>query len=892
MITDLTCALPPVAAKGRPAPEGKLLRTAFVTSRALDFCSQKELIAQTGHEPEDWPMVILKELLDNAMDACEEAGIPPTLAVTVDERGITVADNGPGIPKSTIRGITDFSVRVSSREAYVAPDRGRQGNALKTILAMPFVLDGECGRVQITAGGVLYRIELRLDRVRSVPIITIAAPEQLSNVRTGTSITVEWPDSACSILEEAKASFYKLAADAAFLNPHLTITVNWFGEKSVTAGNAGWSKWKPRDPTSAHWYGVEHLARLIGAYIAHGDDTGGRRTLREFISEFRGLSGTAKQKAVTAACGLSGAALSDLVVDGKLDMALVERLLSAMQSQSRPVKPQALGVLGRDHLYRQFEGTGCEMTTFDYRKAEGTTGDGIPWVAEAAFAVDAGAFDPQDDPVDRRLITGINWSPSIINPFRQLRHYDSLDSVLTKQRAGRDEPVVVALHLACPRIEYTDRGKSAVRLMDAAMQDAVVGAILAVTAKWCKQCKAEERQSVRAAGRLEKMTRPERRWTQVEAADAVMEKAYLAASADGRLPAHARQIMYQARGPMQELVGKTLGKGFDQYFCQALLPNYLAEHSDETEGWDVVFDARGHLTEPHTKRSVPLGTLQVRAYLAETAHPSEDSRDRRNLDTCSYTTCGPRHRYSAILFIEKEGFMPLFDAVNLAERYDLAIMSTKGVSVVASRMLVDRLCAKHDIPLLVVHDFDKSGFVIAGTLSRSTRRYEFSSGHTHRVVDLGLRLEDVTARDLPAEEVCHGKSDPTDNLIENGATVEEIAFLCHGHEYNRGGYWGERVELNAFTSDALISWLESKLDGLGIRKVLPDAATLELAYRRAAEAHHINEHSREIEEAARAHAARVTIPDDLRSEVEERLHNDRRIPWDHAIGQIIGEADE
>jgi hypothetical protein len=39
---------------------------------------------------------------------------------------------------------------------------------------------------------------------------------------------------------------------------------------------------------------------------------------------------------------------------------------------------------------------------------------------------------------------------------------ESLDSVLERQRAGRDEPVVLALHLACPRVDYTDRGKSAV----------------------------------------------------------------------------------------------------------------------------------------------------------------------------------------------------------------------------------------------------------------------------------------------------------------------------------------------------------------------------------------------------------------------------------------------
>ena len=53
-------------------------------------------MAQTGHRREVWPLVILKELVDNSIDACEEAGIAPEIIVTVDRSGITVADNGPG----------------------------------------------------------------------------------------------------------------------------------------------------------------------------------------------------------------------------------------------------------------------------------------------------------------------------------------------------------------------------------------------------------------------------------------------------------------------------------------------------------------------------------------------------------------------------------------------------------------------------------------------------------------------------------------------------------------------------------------------------------------------------------------------------------------------------
>ena len=861
-----------------------LTRSTFATSRALDFCSRKELIGQTGHQPADWPLVILKELLDNALDACEEAGIAPVVGVIVDADGITITDNGPGMPESTIRRITDFSVRVSSREAYCAPDRGKQGNALKTVLALPFVLDGDAGTVEITTRGVVYSIEMKVDRVRSEPVITITT--EPANVKNGSSIRVRWPVSASRILDEAKPQFLQLASDAVVLNPHLTLRVDWHAERAYEAGDAAWRKWRPNDPTSAHWYEPENLARLIGAYLGCDADDGRHRTVREFIGEFRGLSSTGKQKRVAADSGLSGAALADLVVDGELDLKLVEKLLLAMRQQSKPPKPALLGVVGRDHLYRSFEECGCEMTTFQYRKIEG--GGCAPWIVEAAFAAHSSAFSGEPD--FRRLITGVNWSPSIINPFRSLGQW-GLAALLNGQRAGGDEPIVVALHFASPRIDYLDRGKSSVKL-PAAVDKAVVDAITAITGKWCKTRRGEEREAASAARRSERMSKPRRRWTQVDAADRIMSQAYLAASANGTLPAHARQIMYQARPGMQELVGKTLGKGFDSYFTQTLLPNYMAEHREQTEQWDVVFDARGNLTEPHTGLTVPLGTIAVRDYLSDTKPWMSEVPGAARQDTQSFPTSGPRHRFGAILFIEKEGFMPLFEAVHLAERYDIAIMSTKGVSTTAGRLLVDRLCAEHDVPLLVVRDFDKSGFIIAGTLQRSTRRYEFTAAHADRVVDLGLRLEDVQQLNLPAEEVLHGKSDPTDNLVENGATPAEVKFLCRGHEHNRGGFWGERVELNALTSDALVKWIEGKLDGLGIGKVVPDAQTLERAFRRAAKAHYINRHIAEVEAAAKEHAEQLEVPADLGARVEEQLQHDPQKPWDAAVGTLAGEAED
>src|SRR6516165_4489986 len=189
-----------------------LQRVAFKTSRLADFCGVDELIKQCGHDEEDWPLVILKELLDNSLDACEEAEIPPIISVEVStEHGeITVSDNGPGIPKDTIDGVLDFTVRVSSREAYVSPSRGQQGNALKTVIAMPYALDGNRGSTLIESQGWARELVFAMDRVRREPMI-LPMPVMPSNVKNGTRITVRWPRTACHLLEGARSRFLQLA---------------------------------------------------------------------------------------------------------------------------------------------------------------------------------------------------------------------------------------------------------------------------------------------------------------------------------------------------------------------------------------------------------------------------------------------------------------------------------------------------------------------------------------------------------------------------------------------------------------------------------------------------------------------------------------------------------
>jgi hypothetical protein len=408
----------------------------------------------------------------------------------------------------------------------------------------------------------------------------------------------------------------------------------------------------------------------------------------------------------------------------------------------------------------------------------------------------------------------------------------------------------------------------------------IVSSLQSVLKAWTRQRKSEDRNNAQESGRYNALVR-ERRTTIKEAAWSVMAESYFTVSGPERLPAQARQIMYTARPKIMELTNLTLD---DKNFTQKLLPDYLAAHPKETASWDVVFDARGRFAEPHTRLTASLSTVEVRNYVERirTRVQAGPSLDMPEFAT-TFPTCGPENRFNAILFVEKEGFLPLFRAVRLAERYDVALMSTKGMSVVAARALVDNLCGQYDIPLLVLRDFDKSGFSIVGTLKRNTRRYTFRN--KIEVIDLGLRLTDIIEWGLPSEPVMYNESDPTSNLMENGATAEEVAFL-RGSQHGKS-FRGRRVELNAFTSVNFIAWIERKLQECGVNKVIPDAPTLERAFRRATEIAILQRHLRAISEEVHQEAMRASIPEGIVETVLAMLQNNPELSWDAAITHMV-----
>ncbi len=235
-----------------------------------------------------------------------------------------------------------------------------------------------------------------------------------------------------------------------------------------------------------------------------------------------------------------------------------------------------------------------------------------------------------------------------------------------------------------------------------------------------KQRKAEEKQSSNSRWRRSRLTGARGEY-QTEAANKVMRQCYMKVSDNNQLPALVRQIFYVARPLIEKLTSKPLSY---TYFSQTLLPNYIMTHGRECHDWDVVYDDRGHFIEPHTSRMIGLGTLNVRNYLQK-VRPLK--LDAASFSSASIETYGPDGCYGAMLYVEKEGFMPLFERVNLAQRYDIGIMSSKGMSVTAARELVNH-CSNKGIPLFVLHDFDGSGIIIKDALSLQLQTKRHRSG--------------------------------------------------------------------------------------------------------------------------------------------------------------------
>jgi hypothetical protein len=411
------------------------------------------------------------------------------------------------------------------------------------------------------------------------------------------------------------------------------------------------------------------------------------------------------------------------------------------------------------------------------------------------------------------------------------------------------------------------------------LSDAIFKVTKDVTKEWTKQRKAEER-GTRTCYSREYIYSDRVNCTDV--CDEILPGAYDHASGQGKYSVSKRQLYYACREEFKRQTGRELEY---RYFANTLLVQYMNRQPDTTAKWKMTADPRGTLVVPNATYEVrvPIGTLQIEDHLQEAGqnHESFDDLEDAGVDIEWPSLAGGK-RYQAVLYIEKEGFGPILKEARIAERFDIAIMSCKGQSVVAARRFVDEVCAVgNGVPLLVVHDFDKSGFEISQNLTAVSWRtegtdlvaYEFKNEIDVR--DLGLRLADVQKYRLQnLAERCKFKGRFYSDSI---TTPAEQEFLKSGR----------RVELNAMTSPQFVEWLETKLkEHLPNRLIPDDDDLLADAYRRALAVARINRVIEKVTEKAIEYASSAELPKSLRRRLKKAMKDSPSEAWDEALYRL------
>lgn len=167
----------------------------------------------------------VKEAVDNALDAAEEARILPEITVTIEESGeyykLIVEDNGPGIPEENIPkvfGSLLFGSRFNSR----TQGRGQQGIGISAAVMHSQQTSGKPAKVTSKTGnGEADYYELKID-----------TEENEADIQTHKNVTWDEKEHGTKIVLEMEANMrgrkrlHEYIRNTAVVNPHASITLN------------------------------------------------------------------------------------------------------------------------------------------------------------------------------------------------------------------------------------------------------------------------------------------------------------------------------------------------------------------------------------------------------------------------------------------------------------------------------------------------------------------------------------------------------------------------------------------------------------------------------------------------------------------------------------------
>jgi DNA topoisomerase-6 subunit B len=183
----------------------------------------------------------VKEAVDNALDACEEAGILPEISIdllqTAEKRfKVTVTDNGPGIVRKQVPKIFG-KLLYGSKFHRLRMSRGQQGIGISAAGMYGQLTTGSATVIHSKTKGrkIAHRIEVQLDTSVNKPTIlkdeevewkpefypsdSEGNPKRPVNFASGTAVTLEME----AQYVRGKLSVDEYLKQCAIVNPHVRI---------------------------------------------------------------------------------------------------------------------------------------------------------------------------------------------------------------------------------------------------------------------------------------------------------------------------------------------------------------------------------------------------------------------------------------------------------------------------------------------------------------------------------------------------------------------------------------------------------------------------------------------------------------------------------------------
>lgn len=168
--------------------------------------------------------MIVHEFVTNGLDACEESGILPEIAVEVKELGkdhylVTIKDNGPGIPRTHLGKALGQMLAGTKFHRYIQ-QRGQQGIGAAACTMFSYITTGQPTTAITCHGGTKLTATISMDFKKNKPIIDVTGTEETEE--TGLTVISEFKDVR---YERGNYGVFEYLRRTALANPHTTISL-------------------------------------------------------------------------------------------------------------------------------------------------------------------------------------------------------------------------------------------------------------------------------------------------------------------------------------------------------------------------------------------------------------------------------------------------------------------------------------------------------------------------------------------------------------------------------------------------------------------------------------------------------------------------------------------